>query len=159
MKKLFAICLCFPLFAALPACDRQATSSPPAASVAVAPAVAGDPHLAEQEALAKGTPDFSNLMVVRLQSDGRRVEVTSVLPAKVAETIISGQSAKTIFRINEKSDGLILFSRDLPNGKSFRTDLSIADLEKQKSFSFPVVQPDGSLSKHSFVLEKIVRQP
>ena len=156
MNKLLAICLSLPLLAALPACDTE-KSNPPV-SGAAAP-TANDPHLAEQEALAKGTPDFSNLVVVRLQSDEKRVEVTSVLPAKVAEATVSGQSAKTIFRINAKGDGLVLFSRDLPNRKSFRTDLSLAELEQKKSFSFPVVQPDGSLSKHSFVLEKVVRQP
>ena len=156
MNRLLAICLSLPLLAALTACDMPKNDSPPPGASATA---ASDPHLAEQEALAKGSPDLSNLVVVRLQSDGRRVEVTSVLPAKVAETTVSGQSAKTIFRINTKGDGLVLFSRDIPNKKSFRTDLSLAELEQKKSFSFPVVQPDGSLSKHSFVLEKVLRQP
>jgi hypothetical protein len=140
------------LAVALAACGK---APPPA----VKAPVAGDPHVAEQTALEKSTLDFSNLMVIRLQSDGKRVEITSVLPAVVAEAAVAGQSAKTIFRVNEKGSGLMLFSRDLPNGKSFRTELTLAELEQKKSFSFPVVQPDASLKERSFALEKIIRQP
>jgi hypothetical protein len=121
--------------------------------------VSGDPHAAEQARMAAGTLDFSNVMVIRLQSEGQRVEVTSVLPAIVAEATLAGQSAQTIFRVNEKGSGLVLFSRDLPHGKSFRVELTLPDLEQKKSFSFPVVQPDASLKERAFALEKIIRQP
>ena len=120
---------------------------------------AGDPHAAAQASMEAGTPDLSNVVIIRLQSEGQRVEVTSVLPAIVAEATLAGQSAKTIFRVNEKGAGLLLFSRDLPHGKSFRVDLSLSDLEQKKSFSFPVVQPDASLKERAFALEKIIRQP
>jgi len=138
---------------ALTACGK--TPPPPVAP----PPSAGDPHLAEQTALEKGMMDFSNVLVIRLQSEGKRIEVTSVLPAIVAETSLAGQTAKTIFRVNEKSDGLILFSRDLPNGKSSRTEMTLAELEQKKSFSFPVVQPDATLKERAFTLEKIIRRP
>lgn len=119
----------------------------------------GDSHAAEQLAMERGSPDFSNLLIIRLQSEGQRVEVTSILPATIAETTVSGQVAKTIFRINEGGSGLVLFSRDLLNGKSFRTEFTIAELERTGSFSFPVVQPDASLKERSFALEKVIRRP
>jgi predicted small lipoprotein YifL len=138
---------------ALAACGKS--PSPPVAVTSAA----GDPHAIEQAAMEAGTIDFSNLLIVRLQSEGKRLEVTSVLPATVAEASVSGQSAKTIFRVNEKSNGIILFSRDLLNGKSFRTEMTITEIEQKKSFNFPVVQPDASLKERSFTLEKIIRQP
>jgi hypothetical protein len=140
------------LLALLVACGK---SPPP---VVPAPS-SGDPHAAEQLAMEQGAPDFANLLIIRLQSEGQRVEVTSVLPATIAEAGVSGQVAKTIFRVNEKGNGLLLFSRDLLNGKSFRTELSILELERKKSFSFPVVQPDASLKERTFALEKIIRKP
>ena len=151
MRRIFAGLITGGLLIVLGACGKSPT--PP---VVVA---AGDAHAAEQAAMEAGGMDFSNLLIIRLQSEGKRVEVTSVLPATVAQAIVSGQTAKTIFRVNEKGGGIVLFSRDLLNGKSIRTELSIADLEQKKSFSFPVVQPDASLKERSFALEKIIRQP
>ncbi len=136
---------------ALTACGK---TPPPVA----APRGAGDPRLAEQTALEKGMMDFSNVLVIRLQSEGKRIEVTSVLPAIVAETLLAGKTAKTIFRVNEKGNGLILFSRDLPNGKSSRTEMTLAEREQKKSLSFPVVKPDTALKKRAFTLEKIIRR-
>ena len=131
-------------------------SPPPAA---VLPQTSGDPHATEQLAMEQGAPDFSNLLIIRLQSGGRRVEVTSVLPAVISEATVAGQAAKTIFRVNEGGNGIVLFSRDLPHGKSFRTELSLQELQQKGSFSFPVVQADASLKERSFALEKIIRQP
>jgi hypothetical protein len=149
MRRIFVL-LNMALLLALAACGKP--PSPPAV-------VANDPHLAAQSAMEKGTLDFANLLVIRLQSEGKRLEVTSVLPAVVAEATVAGQAAKSVFRVNEKANGLVLFSRDLLNGKSFKTELTLAELEQKKSFSFPVVQPDASLKDRSFTLEKIIRQP
>jgi hypothetical protein len=119
--------------------------------------MANDPHLVMQQELENSGIDFSNVLVVRLLRGSERVEISSVLPAILVSANVAGQPAKTIFRVNPSGDGLILFSRDVPNGKSFRADLNLAELEKKKSFVFPLVQPDGSLKEQSFALEKIVR--
>ncbi|MFA6544487.1 MAG: hypothetical protein WCS99_08680 [Limisphaerales bacterium] len=130
----------------------------PSGSGGKAPApLANDPHLAMQQELETGGIDLSNLVVIRLRNAGSRVEVTSVLPAMIAETTVGGQPAKTVFRVNPAGDGLILFSRDILNGKSFRVDMRFAELEAKKGFAFPVVQPDGALKEQSFTLEKILR--
>lgn len=139
--------------AGLAACALLACSRGPQ----VVAATPNDPHGVLQAELEKGNPDLNNLTVVRLQADGKRMEVTSVLPAVVAEAVVAGVSAKTIFRLNDKTDGLVLFSRDILNGKSSKVDLPFAELETRKGFTFPVVQPDGSLKEQSFTLEKVLR--
>ena len=106
--------------------------------------------------MEKISMDFSHVIVVRLQDDGKRLEVASVMPRVVAQAQISGQQAKTIFRVNDARDGLVLFSRDLPNGKSYRTEMKFSELESKKGFAFPVVQADGSLREKQYTLEKIV---
>lgn len=123
----------------------------------ISPPVANDPHLAMQLDLERGGMDLSNLVIVRLTEGSKRVEVTSMQPAVLASIEIDRQTAKTIFRINQSSDALILFSRDLPNARSFRSELQLTELEARKGFVFAVVQPDGSLKEKSFVLEKILR--
>lgn len=141
------------LAAGLCACGRS--ESPPGSA-----AVAGsDPHLLLQQEMESGTMDFSKVTIVRLQREGKRLEVASVMPTEVARTSLAGNEAKTIFRINDRGDALVLFSRDLPNARSYKTELSLAKLAANKSFAFPVVQPDGRLSEHTFTLEKIITPP
>lgn len=119
-------------------------------------ATANDAHAMMQAELEKASMNFAKVIVVRLQQDGKRLEVSSVAPAVVAETSVGGLTAKTIFRISDNSEALTLFSRDLRNGKSFRTELALAQLETKRQFSFPVVQADGSLRELSFAVERIV---
>ena len=128
-------------------CQRPET--PPAT-------VLPDKHLATQQEMEKATMDFSHVVVVRLQSEGKRVEVTSIMPAIIAEAQVAGQPAKTIFRVNDAGNGLVMFSRDVPHGTSNRTEVSFADLERKKGVVFPVVTADGSLKEREFALEKIV---
>ena len=119
--------------------------------------VSGDAHAKMQAEMEAGTPDFGRVLSVRLREQGKRVEVTSVLPTIISEATLSGQSAKTIFRVNPAGDGLILFSRDLLNGSSYRTEIKFSELESKKGFAFAIVQPDGSLQEQRFELVGIVR--
>lgn len=123
----------------------------------VPPAAVGDVHAQLQAEMENVAPDLGNVVSVRLSAQGKRVEVTSVLPTVIAETTLSGQSAKTIFRVNPDGDGLILFSRDLLKSSSFRTEIKFSELESKKGFAFAIVQPDGSLREQHFELDKIVR--
>jgi hypothetical protein len=131
------------------ACQRQDATQPPQRGDASA-----DPHAKLQQEMEKGMV-FSRVVIVRLTSEGKRVEVTSVLPNEIATVKVAGQIAKTIFRINDAGDGLVLFSRDLLKGSSYRVELKFTELESRKGFVFPVLQPDGSLKERSFSLEKI----
>ena len=97
----------------------------------------------------------ARVVIVRLRSDGKRVEVTSILPAVIAEASVAGQVAKTIFRVNDAGDGLVLFSRDPLKGTSYRTEVKFTELEQGKGLVFPVIQPDGSLQQLKFALEQI----
>jgi len=121
-----------------------------------AAAVKNDPHAVEQAAMEQATLDFSRVVVVRLKKDGKRLEVTSIMPLVVAETLVSGQPAKTVFRLSQAGDGLVMFSRDLPKGASFRIEIRFDELRQKKAFTFPVVQKDGSLLENRFELEQII---
>lgn len=137
------------LFALTLAGCKRSESPPPAAALP-------DAHLTLQEQMEKAGMDFSNVKVVRLISEGKRVEVTSVMPAVIAEAQVGGQTAKTIFRVNDAGNGLVMFSRDVAHGTSNRTEVSFAELESKKGVTFPVVTADGSLKERGFALEKIV---
>lgn len=97
------------------------------------------------------------IVVVRLQHEGRRMEVSSIFPMVLAEATVGGQVAKTIFRVSDASDALVMFSRDLPGKKSLKTELAFAQLGAGQSFSFPVVQADGSLKESQFSFERVVK--
>lgn len=118
-----------------------------------------DFHAREQAEMEKARMDFSRVMTVRLKHDGKRLEVASIVPTTVAETLVAGHSAKTIFRVNDRVDGLVLFSRDLPHGKSVKTEIGFSQLTDKRQFTFPVVQPDGSLREETFIVEQIVQPP
>lgn len=121
----------------------------------VPPPTANDPHALLQAEMEKGTMDFSHVVVVRLNRGGKLLEVPSVNPTTVAETMLNGVAAKTIFRINDQGTALVLFSRDLLNAKSFKTEMPFADLQAKGKFTFPVVQADGRLKEEDFSLNKI----
>lgn len=124
-----------------------------------APPVPGAPdtHAQLQAEMEKGTMDFGKVTIVRLLRDGTRLEVASVLPSVVAKATVGTEVAKTIFRVTDKGDALTLFSRDLQNRRSFKTELTFAQLEERRQFTFPIVQPDASLREETFSLERIVR--
>ncbi|MFA6544482.1 MAG: hypothetical protein WCS99_08655, partial [Limisphaerales bacterium] len=73
MKSVFLRLSMVAIALALTACGK---TPPPV----VAPPVVGDPHAAEQATMEAGMLDFSNVIIIRLQSEGKRLEVTSVLP-------------------------------------------------------------------------------
>ena len=114
-----------------------------------------DPHVKMQKEMENSVLASGKVIIVRLQSEGKRVEVTSILAAEIAGAKVKGEVAKTIFRVNDAGDGLVLFSRDALKDTSYRTELKFADLERKKGFVFPVVQPDGSLAERSYALEQI----
>jgi len=113
-----------------------------------------DPHAKIQTDMEKGM-SFKRIIIVRLQSEGKRIDVTTLVPAEVAVATVKGEVAKTLIRVNEAEDGLIFFSRDVLKGTSYRTEVKFTDLEKKKAVVFPVLQPDGSLKERDFALEKI----
>lgn len=148
--KINKLLIVLPLLAILAACH-------PADKPATYPATVADVHLIEQEEMEKGALDFSHIVVLRLTREDKRVEVTSLLPAVIAQADVSGQPVKTIFSLNKAGDTLILFSRDIRKDSSFKTEIKFDDLEKKRGFVFPVVQADGGLQEQSFKLEKIVK--
>jgi len=116
-----------------------------------------DPHALAQLELEKPSLDLQRFVAVRIQDGDRRLEASPLAPAIVADTRLGDESIKTLFRVTPEGDKLILFTRDVFNARSHRTEILLSELEKQQSFTFPVVQPDGSLKAREFNLLQIVR--
>lgn len=116
-----------------------------------------DPHLQLQLDMEKGTMDLSRVLIIRLTLAGKRLEVTSLTPTVVAEAQVAGQPAKTLFKVNDQKDLFLLFSRDAQKNASVTTTMAIDKLGPGTKFSFPVVQPDGSLKKEEFTVERVLR--
>lgn len=112
-----------------------------------------------QAEMERATMDFSRGMVIRMQREGKRLEVASLMPATIAEASVGGQTGKTIFRIDDKGSALVLFSRDLLQGKSLKTEILLAQLNDKRQFSFPVIQSDGRLKEETFVVDQILHLP
>ena len=144
MSRFVVMTLC----AALLGACKPADAPPPGG-------VAADSHARMQDEMEKAAMSSPRVVIVRLRSEGKRVEVTSLLPAEIAVAMVAGQAAKTIFRVNDAGDGLVLFSRDLLKGTSYRAEVKFAELEQRKGLVFPVLQPDGSLKEREFALEQI----
>lgn len=119
-------------------------------------AVIGDVHLQQQQEMEKATMDFSRVVSVRLNSEGKRVEVTSIMPLILAEVQVNGVSAKTIFRVDDVGNKLQMFSLDPLNGSSIFTEVAFAELEAKKGVTFAVLDAAGRLQNRTFALEKIV---
>lgn len=116
-----------------------------------------DPHALAQMELERPSLDLQRFVAVRIQDGERRLEASPISPAIVADARMGDESFKTLFRVNTQGDALILFSRDVYNSRSHRTEIPLLELEKQGSFTFPVVQPDGKLQAREFKLLQIVR--
>lgn len=136
------------LLFAFAACDRG--PSVPGTQLAID---AAQKAQAEMEAASM---DFSRLISVRLQHDGRRLEVVSIAPAVIGEGRVGGEVAKTIFRVDADGGKLVLFSRDVFGAGVVRTEIPLTQLEPKRLFNFPVVQPDGRLRDSAFAVEKII---
>lgn len=143
-----------PLFVAVLLVAACSPSSPPPSAPA-----RDDAHARLQTEMEQATMDFSKVTVVRLQRDGKRLEVANVTPTVVASANVSGEPVKTIFRINDRIDSLVLFSRDIANAKSIKTEITFTRLTENSKFAFPVVQADGSLKEEQFSVMQIVQPP
>lgn len=139
------------LFLAFLLAGCQPSGAPQGAQPAV-----GDAHMQRQQEMEKATMDFSRVVSVRLNSEGKRLEVTSIMPLILAEVQVNGVPAKTIFRVNDSGNGLQMFSRDALNGGSIFTEVAFAELEANKGVAFAVLDAEGRLQQRTFALEKIV---
>lgn len=122
-----------------------------------AAATSADPVAAEQQEMEMPDMDLSNVVVVRLSSEGKKIEVTSLLPSTIATSTLKGQEqAKTIFRIAAHGTSLMLYSRDGAKNTSLKTEIKLDELKQKKQFVFPVVQADGSTRQNTFTVDKVI---
>lgn len=102
--------------------------------------------------------DLSKVLILRLQRDGQRVEVTSLAPAVIGAAKNGPPGARTLFSFTPRRDKLVLFGQNVPEFKGFYQEIPLADLQPGKRFRFPVVQDDGSVKEQEFTVEKVIDQ-
>ena len=107
---------------------------------------------------SKVNPDFSKLLILRLQRDGQRVEVTTLAPTIVGAAKDGPPGARTLFTFTPERDKLVLFGQNVPEFKGFYQEIPFAELQPGKRFSFPVVQENGSVKEQEFTVEKEITQ-
>ena len=106
----------------------------------------------------KPSMDLSKVIILRLQVDGNRVEVTSIGPATIGYEKNGPPGARTLFSFNTSREKLVLFGQNVPEFKGFYQEIPVSDLLPGKRFSFPVVQEDGSVKDKEFTVEKLISQ-
>ena len=102
--------------------------------------------------------DLSRVIMLRLQRDGQRVEVTSIGPAVIGAAKNGPPGARTYFTFSPERDKLILFGQNVPEFKGFYQEIPFAELQPGKRFRFPVVEDDGSVREQEFTVEKVIIQ-
>jgi hypothetical protein len=107
----------------------------------------------------KTTPDLTRVIVLRLQHNAQRVEVTSLDVAVIGAAKNGPPGARTIFSFTPERDKLVLFGQNVPEFKGFYQEIPFSELQPGKRFSFPVVQEDGSVKEQEFTVEQIVTRP
>ena len=114
-----------------------------------------DKIIATQNELGIATFDLSRVVVVRLKIDAETREVTSLMPVIFAEASMPDGVAKTIFRVEQKTDMLTLFTRDGQSKVAFRVDVPLKDLEARPSVMFPVLDKAGNAVQRKISVEAV----
>lgn len=114
-----------------------------------------DRIIASQNELSTATFDLSRVVVVRLRVDNEMREVTSLLPVIAAESRTPDGVARTIFRIDQKSDTLTLFTRDAKSKVAYRADVPVKDPAGRPSLMFPVLDGTGNAVNRKISVEAV----
>lgn len=114
-----------------------------------------DKIIATQNELGTATFDLSRVVVVRLKIDEETREVTSLLPVIVAEARMPDGVARTIFRVEQKTDTLTLFTRDGQSKVAYRVDVPVKDLDARPSLMFPVLDKAGNAVQRKISVEAV----
>ncbi len=115
-----------------------------------------DAIVAMQKDLAKPTPDFEKVTILRFDVEGKRLDVHSISP-----TIIIAQPARgnvTMLNLGAKQDRLILFTRDGLKIKGYRLEIPRTELQPGKRFRFPVAQDPGEVVLREFTVTQVIVQ-
>lgn len=113
---------------------------------------------ATRTVVSQSSMDLSKVLILRLQSDGQRIEVTSLAPAIIGAAKSGLPGARTLFSFTPERDKLRLFGQNVPEFKAFYEEIPVAELQPGRRFRFPVVQDDGSVKEQDFTVEKIITQ-
>lgn len=114
-----------------------------------------DKIIATQNELGTATFDLSRVVVVRLKIDEQTREVNSLLPVIVAEANMPDGVARTIFRVDQKTDTLTLFTRDGQSKVAYRADIPVKDVSARPSVMFPVLDKAGAAVLRKISVEAV----
>jgi hypothetical protein len=113
---------------------------------------------ATRTAVSKSSLDLSKVLILRLQSNGKRIEVTSLAPSTIGAATNGLPGARTLFNFTPERDKLRLFGQNVSEFKGFYQEIPVSELQPGKRFRFPVVQDDGSVKEQEFTVEKLITQ-
>lgn len=113
---------------------------------------------ATRTAVNKGALDMSKVIILRLQREGKRVEVSTIAPSVVGAAKDGPPGARTVFAFSPERDKLVLFGQNVPEFKGFYQEIPVSELQPGKRFRFPVVQEDGSVREQEFTVENLISQ-
>ena len=111
--------------------------------------------VAMQDELSHAGFDLTRVVVVRLKIDEQRREITSLMPVIYSDVPTPEGSAKTIFRIEQKTDTLTLFTRDPKDRLAYRVDVPVKDPAARPSLVFPVLDKSGNAIKRTISVEAV----
>ena len=103
--------------------------------------------------------DMSKVVVLRLQCDGQRVEVSSVAPTVLGRATNGTRAARTVANFTPDRDKVMLFGQNVGERKGFYREIPVSELRPGERFRFPVVQADGSVKDKEFVVESLISRP
>ena len=111
--------------------------------------------LETQDQMSTATFDMSRVVVVRVRVDDETREVTSIMPMIVAQSVGAEGVARTIFRVEQKTDTLTLFTRDAQNKIAYRVDIGVKDHQARPSVMFPVLDRAGNAVQRKVSVEAV----
>lgn len=119
-----------------------------------ADSLSSDAAAARQSQLMNAGPgDVKNIVVARLEVDGKAVDIASIAPVVFARD----GGGVTVFAFTGSKDRLTLFSRDPDDGSGHELSLSIQELKEKPRLRFPVLQ-DGDLTRVNVVVKSLLEQ-
>lgn len=115
-------------------------------------------YLEQQKQLEKPNLDISTVTIVRLNSGGKRIDVSSITPAILKNQAFGWAYAKSLISMDDSRENLRFFTLDIKRNKAYRASFPVSELQPGKSITFPVLGADGLASDVTFVVDRVIVQ-
>ncbi len=115
-------------------------------------------YLEQQKQLEKPNLDLSTVTIVRLNSGGKRIDVSSITPAILKNQAFGWAYAKSLISLDEKRENLRFFTLDIKRNKAYRASFPVSELLPGKAITFPVLGADGLATDVTFIVDRVIVQ-